>query len=276
MFDTILLLSRGGKVIFHGPGAEMIPYFHSLNHRLPPLTNPADFALDLSSIDLRDEDVETDSRARVEWLVSAWILKLEDWKDFETIRKVEEGIVRRYGLDNDFRDEERRRLEYGANYSSIDEPQKSALIDDLMVLEALSEENMDIFIKTVRKNTSQRLRHPMYIVIPILVARSFKNLWRQPALVIARLMQIVALGVIFALYFSPFQLDQPSVTSRIGFLQQCGAVTFVGMLNSLAVFPQELLLFKFEHQDGVYSTESFFWTYTINEIPFGKHFQLHR
>lgn len=41
------------------------------------------------------------------------------------------------------------------------------------------------------------------------------------------------------------------------------------MLNCIAVFPQERSLFRFERQDGLYSTSAFFWTYTMNELPFG-------
>ncbi|KAJ3191265.1 hypothetical protein HDU67_005943, partial [Dinochytrium kinnereticum] len=109
---------------------------------------------------------------------------------------------------------------------------------------------------------------PFTQTLPILIGRSFRNLRRQPALISARIMQGVALAVILTLYFAPLGKDVASVTSRIGFLQQINALVFIGMLNCIAVFPQELRLFRFERQDGAYSVEAFFWTYTVNEVPF--------
>ena len=42
LFDLVMILSRGNMVYF-GKASEMVPYFTSIGHPCPPLTNPCDF-----------------------------------------------------------------------------------------------------------------------------------------------------------------------------------------------------------------------------------------
>lgn len=47
-FDDLLLLGKGGRVVYAGPLDEAQGYFTSIGFPLPPNTNPADFYLDVS------------------------------------------------------------------------------------------------------------------------------------------------------------------------------------------------------------------------------------
>ncbi|KAJ3411584.1 hypothetical protein HDV05_002004 [Chytridiales sp. JEL 0842] len=218
LFDNILLLARGGRVVYQGPGQAMIEHFGNLGFPVPALSNPADFALDLSSVDLRGEEVELYSRGRVDKLI-------EEWKKIEgSIAAGSEG---------------------GEKEDDVSAQNKKAMMGGVATA-----------------------RMPIWRALPLLVSRSFLNLRRQPALIAARIAQSAAFAVILTLYFVNMKTDQPGVTTRIGFMQQSTALVFIGMLNCLSVFPQELKLFVFEFEDGVYSVESFFWTYTLNEVPF--------
>ncbi|CRG87851.1 hypothetical protein PISL3812_04872 [Talaromyces islandicus] len=71
-FANLLLLARGGYPVYAGPGAEMVPYFSGLGYHCPPQTNPADFALDLITVDLQQEDREMTTREKVQHLIDAW------------------------------------------------------------------------------------------------------------------------------------------------------------------------------------------------------------
>ncbi|KAJ3030652.1 UNVERIFIED_CONTAM: hypothetical protein HDU68_008287 [Siphonaria sp. JEL0065] len=218
LLDRILLLARGGRVVYQGPGSALVPHFSSLNHQLPILTNPADFALDLASVDLRNDAVEEESRARVDELIESWSTK---------------------GIDS----------------------QAASTSANVLLLSG-QETALRVLVLSNSKELS------LFSALPLLVSRSWLNLRRQPGLIAARVMNVFALGVIFSLYFAKMADDQSGVISRIGLMQQAGSIVFIGMLNCIAVFPQELLLFRFEHQDGTTSVESFFLTYTINELPF--------
>lgn len=68
-FANVLLLAKGGQVAYSGKGEDMLPHFASLGHNCPTTTNPTDFALDLVSVDLREEENEAVSREKVETLI---------------------------------------------------------------------------------------------------------------------------------------------------------------------------------------------------------------
>lgn len=87
---------------------------------------------------------------------------------------------------------------------------------------------------------------------------------------ISRVMQVVALGVILTMFFTRLDNGQIYVQARVGVLQQVASVMFVGMLNCIAVFPQEYSLYKFEKLENAYDATGFFVAYSLNEIPFGK------
>lgn len=71
-FGNVLLLARGGSPVYAGKGCQMLPYFASLGCNCPKVTNPADFALDLISVDLQHSTREAASREKIRSLISDW------------------------------------------------------------------------------------------------------------------------------------------------------------------------------------------------------------
>ncbi|KAK6197483.1 ATP-dependent ABC transporter [Scheffersomyces amazonensis] len=69
-FGSLLLLARGGKVIFNGSIDHIRPYFDSLNYSIPAGVNMADYILDLISKKV-DEDKQ-DSQNRITSLIHEW------------------------------------------------------------------------------------------------------------------------------------------------------------------------------------------------------------
>ncbi|KAL8669211.1 MAG: hypothetical protein Q9168_006193 [Polycauliona sp. 1 TL-2023] len=68
-FGNILLLARGGSPVFAGKGIDMLPYFESLGFHCPTATNPADFALDLITVNLQQAGKESATRDQVRSLI---------------------------------------------------------------------------------------------------------------------------------------------------------------------------------------------------------------
>ena len=68
MFDTIMLLSEGNLIYFGGAHAEAASHFGSLGYKMPEEFNPADFYLDLISLDTRSPEAEAKTRDRIEVL----------------------------------------------------------------------------------------------------------------------------------------------------------------------------------------------------------------
>jgi len=71
-FGNVLLLARGGAPVYAGKGTGMLPHFDALGYPCPTTTNPADFALDLITIDLQQSDREQATRSKVRSLITSW------------------------------------------------------------------------------------------------------------------------------------------------------------------------------------------------------------
>ena len=71
-FGNVLLLARGGHVVYTGPAREMLPYFSEAGHDCPENANPSDFVLDLATVDLQSPAREAATRSLVQSLVDRW------------------------------------------------------------------------------------------------------------------------------------------------------------------------------------------------------------
>ncbi|GMG06795.1 unnamed protein product [Aspergillus oryzae] len=71
LFDNIILLS-GGHLIYSGASNMVEEYFMSCGFELPPYVNPADFLLEITSIDPGSEMSRSDSIARLDCLKLCW------------------------------------------------------------------------------------------------------------------------------------------------------------------------------------------------------------
>ncbi|KAF2734700.1 P-loop containing nucleoside triphosphate hydrolase protein [Polyplosphaeria fusca] len=207
-FGNILLLARGGHPVFAGPARDMLPHFAAQGHHCSKTTNPADFALDLITVDLQHEAREEASRAKVRCLIESWTSDM-----FPATRT-----------------------------ASIATPAE----------------------------LGQLARAPSTFpsAFPILLRRATKNFFRQPDLLTARIMQVVGLGIVLALFFAPLKNDYFAVQNRLGFLVEIAPLYFVGMLNNIAVYPNERDVFYRDYDDRVYGVTAFFLTYTAIEVPF--------
>jgi ABC-type multidrug transport system ATPase subunit len=208
-FGNVLLLARGGSPVYAGNAAGLLPHFDALGFPCPTTTNPADFALDLITIDLQQSTREEATREKVRSLISSW-----SSGDFAT----------------------------ALNPTRISTPAELGAL--------------------IRKPTS------FFSAYPILVRRGFINFRRQPPLLMARIMQVIGLAIILALFFAPLKNDYASVQTRIGFIQEFCAFNFVGMLQNVAIYPMEKDVFYRENDDGTYGVEAFLAQYITLEVPF--------
>ena len=208
-FHNVLLLARGGHPVYAGKGSSMLSHFASLGFECPTSTNPADFALDLITVNLQSAKKEATSREKVKSLILGW--------------------------DNS-------------------EQPLSQTISHIATPAELG--------------SLARSMTPFRIAFPILLHRSFINFRRNPPSIVARTTQVLGYAICLTLFFAPLQSDYYSVQSRLGFIQEFAPLYFVGMLQNVAVYPDEKAVFYREHDDNAYSVEAFFLQYTLAEIPF--------
>ncbi|KAK9385016.1 P-loop containing nucleoside triphosphate hydrolase protein [Lipomyces mesembrius] len=210
-FGNILLLAKGGRAAYTGPGKEdVLKYFADCGYTCPPLTNPADHILDLVSVNLQDQLGEELTSRRVNNL-------LEQFEE-----KSRSG--------------------------------KSAISKGEILLPAE--------LGSLRRDPASFLR-----TMPILMRRGYLNMIRRPTIVGARFGQVVGFGAILALFYSPLKDDYYGAIDRLGIIQQCSALYFIGMLNNIAVYPDERDIFYREHDGGVYGILPFLTSYSLFEMP---------
>ena len=71
LFDNVILLTRGSPA-FAGAAKDCLVYFAQLGYQMPPFTNPAEYLIDVVSVDNRSEEAESAAQERVEHIKGAW------------------------------------------------------------------------------------------------------------------------------------------------------------------------------------------------------------
>jgi ABC-type multidrug transport system ATPase subunit len=72
LLDMVILVSPGGRMCYIGARDEAVPYFSNLGYQCPPETNPAEFLIDLVSIDHEDPVQAERDDARISFLASTF------------------------------------------------------------------------------------------------------------------------------------------------------------------------------------------------------------
>ena len=72
LLDSVILLAPGGRVCYVGERHKAVDYFAQLGYPCPPETNPAEFLLDLVSIDTEDPQQADKDQSRITSLAKAF------------------------------------------------------------------------------------------------------------------------------------------------------------------------------------------------------------
>ena len=263
-FGNVLLLARGGSPVYAGAAREMLEYFGRQGYQCPTHTNPADFALDMITIDLQQEEREAESRERVKKLIEEWELHGNENATMpeKTLPEITEAGEFEGSTQYDVDTAEKTYLSTGEESKpSVRRPSLASGVPRRSLNKASLSTPAE-FGALIRKRAS------LATALPLLLHRAIINTRRQPELILARLMQVIGLAIILALFFAPLHNDYFSVQNRMGFVQELAAFYFVGMLQNVAVYPNERDVFYREDDDGVYGIEAFIASYTILEVPF--------
>lgn len=269
-FGNVLLLARGGSPAYAGAAKDMLGYFRGLEYQCPQHTNPADYALDLITIDLQDGQKEAHSREKVQKLIQAW-------QEYTHSMPNEKRSVAQLA-DIAETEETTVQITIGSEARPLKTHSESSEGPDV-VEDSKSNSNHSTTFDRPPPNKATlatpaelgamvQKRASFAVALPLLMHRAVINIRRQPPLILARIMQVLGLALILSLFFAPLKNDYPSIQNRIGFVQEVGAFYFVGMLQNVAIYPAEREVFYREDDDAVYSVEAFLATYTILEVPF--------
>ncbi|EXJ95582.1 hypothetical protein A1O1_00704 [Capronia coronata CBS 617.96] len=263
-FGGVLLLAKGGEVVYAGSVSEMLPHFESMGFTCPESANPADFALDLVSVETPKSLQGQQQQQPSNVAPAATITALPP----ATVGPHEKGI--------DIEDSPAKTSKPNDTFAEEPAPTPShsptkalgpdSTTTDTHTTDATPSKPADLALPATL-GTYARQRQPFQHAFPILLQRGVINLRRQPNLLTGRITQLVGLGIVLAAFCSPLRHDYYSVQTRVGYIQAMSSMFFVGMLNSIAMYPGERDLYYHEERDGTYTLAAFFVYYLALEVP---------
>ncbi|KAJ2377139.1 hypothetical protein IW150_001565 [Coemansia sp. RSA 2607] len=119
LFDKVILLSQG-SVVYFGPTSESINYFASIGYQCPMHENPADYFVDLMTLDYREEESLAESKARVNSLVESFAVyssQLDTRADGKPNKYLQESVETSYA--NIAEDVESKRNPWVSEYITL-------------------------------------------------------------------------------------------------------------------------------------------------------------
>ncbi|XP_053565328.1 ATP-binding cassette sub-family G member 8 [Bombina bombina] len=231
LFDLVLLLSSG-STIYSGTAKAMVQYFSSIGYPCPRYSNPADFYVDLTSIDRRSREQEIECLERTKSLSEIFWEKVKDSDDY--LFKVSEDDRENVSSDTC------RPIASSDKVINIDSHEIHRLSGGLHQFSVL-----------LRRHVSNDLRD-----LTTLLIHGFEAL-------------IMALLVGF-LYYGQGG-NQLSIQDTVALLFMKGSLTpFAVVLDVVAKCHSERAMLYHELQDGLYSVTSYFFAKVIGELP--EHF----
>ncbi|XP_026969697.1 ATP-binding cassette sub-family G member 8 [Sagmatias obliquidens] len=92
LFDLVLLMTSG-TTIYLGAAQHMVQYFTAAGHPCPRYSNPADYYVDLTSIDRRSQEQEVATREKAQSLAALFQERIRGFDDFLwTVESREQGV----------------------------------------------------------------------------------------------------------------------------------------------------------------------------------------
>ncbi|KAJ1978286.1 hypothetical protein H4R34_003260 [Dimargaris verticillata] len=204
LFDKVILLSKG-QLVYYGPVDQALGYFASLGHHCGQYENPADFYLDLMTIDNATEQMSQETNARVDHLISSFQQFVDGHPDI---------------YDNTTQHK---------SLAEVIDPAKEALLETASNGHTESETAAQPHGYDTRPSTATQSRASIAITekstsgwalpwvheLYVLIGRCWKAQLRNKFFIIAMVAQYVILMLLMGFTFFQIDTTQSSIQSRI-------------------------------------------------------------
>ncbi|XP_020856961.1 ATP-binding cassette sub-family G member 8 [Phascolarctos cinereus] len=226
LFDLVLLMTSG-ITIYSGAARDMVKYFTGIGYPCPRYSNPADFYVDLTSIDRKDSQREMASREKVKSLAALFLKKVRDFDDF--LWRAGESVL------------------------NVSEEPRSHII---------SEKTINVSSPSYHQLPGSMQQFT--ILIRRQISNDFRDL---PTLLINGLEALLMSMIIGFLYYGHGEIqhsymDMAALLFLIGSL-----VPFPVILHVIAKCHSERAMLYHELEDGMYSAGPYFFAKVLGEIP---------
>lgn len=231
LLDEITLLSEG-RVIFSGPVDDLIPYFTKLSYPCPSLINPAEYYIDLISVDYTSPDKEVETKQRIESLAQHYLSSVRDTLGDEPLS--------------------------GSETAANSVMDKSSQAQRSLIRHSFMSPVKRIFSRL------KRLSHEF----KVLFKRAWIQVTRDKPLNIARLMSSLFSSLLFGAIYFQLSNSAKTVPDRLGLLQVAAVNTaMLALIKATTSFVSEKLIIQRERRTGMYSVLPYFASKLLAEVP---------
>ncbi|KAM9317185.1 ATP-binding cassette sub-family G member 8 [Gastrophryne carolinensis] len=228
LFDLVLLLSSG-STIYSGTAKDMVQYFSTIGYPCPRYSNPADFYVDLTSIDQRTKEKETECLERTRSLTDIFWQKVKDFDDF--LWKVQEDS---------------REITSSESSVSVSPMDKAITID-----------------------AHERDELPKgFHQFSVLLSRHVSNDLRDLTTLLIHGFEAVLMALLIGFLYYGQGSNILSIQDTIALLFMKSSLTpFAVVLDVVAKCHSERAMLYRELEDGLYSVTPYFFAKVIGELP---------
>ncbi|CAG8596413.1 4749_t:CDS:10 [Funneliformis mosseae] len=285
LFDQLVLLAKG-HMVYSGEASKCQSYFENIGHKCPPGFNIADYLVDLTMYAVkpptfddendgissaRSSDIATEARPILRNRAS--IHDIQDLELYEPNRtplrssdqqehQIQNSDSININVDSDGMTDHLRMLIMSYNRSMI-----ALGIKDEINRAITNEQNQPLLTTDGEYPTvSSHLRASWFTQFRILSDRTFKNLYRNPMLMLTHYCTSVYLALLCGSLFYKVTNDIAGFQNRMGILFFMCALFGFGCLSSLHVFATERILFVKERANGYYAPITYFASKVLFDI----------
>ncbi|KAF9074158.1 hypothetical protein BDP27DRAFT_1444427 [Rhodocollybia butyracea] len=301
LFDQLLVLALG-RVVYSGEFSKCGDYFESIGKPCPPGFNIADYLIDLtvqSSVDSRSPsptqssspsedpvsiaggeqvrllDIASDDVSEAQTQVRPRSVISSSSEAYDSIkRKTSQLFEAVSGGTSPASSSSSARLASKLKYL-VDEYKRSAIAKEIQedknnirngALASNSTEGQLPDVATETALLRGRKRASWGTQFRILSGRAFKNLYRDPALLMAHYLSAVFLALFCGVFYRNITNDIAGFQNRLGFFFFTLALFGFSCLSSLGLFSNERILFIRERSNGYYSSFTYFSSKILFDI----------
>ncbi|KAH9814198.1 hypothetical protein DFH28DRAFT_972577 [Melampsora americana] len=306
LFDQLVLLGRGGRLVYSGAFKECHDYFKTIGHPCPVGYNLADFLIDLTM--KQRPPTSTGSEPGIQSGSSGHTSSF-DSANQPRVKAVKSNHKLIRGQSPDETELTTRKM-YHEPTGSLRVPSANRLRPSSKILQSLSslysptsnhsevddeEEDTKLLVeleaafsdskltKQFRTELDQAIgatdinerrldengvtpKASLWQQFRILSGRAFKNLYRNPMLMLSHYLLAIVLAVICAALFHDVTMDIGGFQGRMGLFFFILALFGFSSLTTITIFSEERLIFMRERSNGYYSPIAYFVSKVIFDL----------
>ncbi|KAH0622747.1 hypothetical protein JD844_025347 [Phrynosoma platyrhinos] len=217
LFDLVLLMTSG-VTVYSGVAQDMVKYFTRMGYPCPTYSNPADFYVDLTSIDRHTEEREMESKQRVSLLAAMF---------HENIKHFDDSLWRSSRRDS---------------MAPVSEPSSPFTLEEMVTMKTPSDDQLPGWLQQ----------------FTILLSRQISNDFRDLSVLLIRGFETLLMSLLIGFLYYGHGKSKLSIQDLSALLFMIGAlIPYIVILDSITKCHSERAVLYQDFEDGLYSVSSY-------------------